>query len=294
MRILVTGASGLLGGKVASLALKRGHTVFSAYNEHPAEAGIALKLDITNAGGVKEAVCSIKPDSIIHTAAYTNVDGCEENRDLAWRVNAEACKHLATSSADAGAHLVYVSTDYVFDGERGLYREEDKPNPINHYGYTKLMGEEFVKQYAKSWCIARTSVIYGWGGSKLNFATWIIENLEKGSQVRVLVDQYVSPTLNTNLAQMLIEIAERRLCGILHTAGASRVSRYEFAKKLASAHRLNPDLIAPARMGEIHWKAKRPKDSSLDVSMCLRTLKESKPMRLEEAIEAMMLERVPS
>jgi dTDP-4-dehydrorhamnose reductase len=287
MKILVTGASGLLGRRVVNLALKRGHTVFSAYNEHPAEAGIALKLDITNAEDVKEAIRSIKPDSIIHAAAYTNVDGCEENRDLAWRVNAEACKHIAASSAEVGAHLVYVSTDYVFDGERGLYREEDKPNPINHYGYTKLMGEEFVKQYAKSWSIARTSVIYGWGGSKLNFATWLIENLERGSQVKVLVDQYVSPTLNTNLAQMLIEIAERRLSCTLHTAGASRVSRYEFAKKLAEVFSLDPELITPARMGELHWKARRPKDSSLDISRCSNTLRESKPMRLKEALEIM-------
>jgi dTDP-4-dehydrorhamnose reductase len=139
MRILVTGSSGLLGSKVVSLALKRGHTVFSAYNKHPMETGIALKLDITDAEGVKEAIRKIKPDAIIHTAAYTNVDGCEENRDLAWRVNAEACKHIATSSAEVGAHLVYVSTDYVFNGEKGFYSEGDEPNPINYYGYTKLM-----------------------------------------------------------------------------------------------------------------------------------------------------------
>jgi len=127
-------------------------------------------------------------------------------------------------------------------------------------------------------------------GAKLN-STWLIENLGEGRKVKVLVDQYVSPTLNTNLAQMLIEIAERRVCGTLHTAGASRVSRYEFAKMLVDICDLNSDLIEPAKMNEIQWKAKRPKDSSLDVSLCSSILKESKPMRLEEAIEAMMLER---
>jgi dTDP-4-dehydrorhamnose reductase len=291
MRILVTGSSGLLGSKVVSLALKRGHTVFSAYNEHPMETGIALKLDLTDAEGVKEAIRRIKPDVVIHTAAYTNVDGCEENRDLAWRVNAEACKHIAASSAEVSAHLVYVSTDYVFDGEKGFYSEEDAPNPINYYGYTKLVGEEFVKQYAKSWCIARTSVIYGWGGLKLNFATWLMENLERRSEVKVLVDQYVSPTLNTNLAKMLIEIAEKGLCGIFHTAGASRVSRYEFSKMLADFFNLNPDLIKPAKMSELRWKAKRPKDSSLNTAKCLNTLAEVKPLMLHEALEAMKLER---
>jgi dTDP-4-dehydrorhamnose reductase len=291
MKMLVTGASGLLGRKVVNLALKRGHTVFSAYNEHPAEAGIALKLNLTNIEDVKEAIYSVKPDAIIHAAAYTNVDGCEENKDLAWQVNAEACKHIAVSSANLGIHLIYVSTDYVFNGEKGFYNEEDAPNPINFYGYTKLMGEEFIKQYAKSWCIARTSVIYGWGGSKLNFATWLIKNLKHKNQVNVLIDQYVSPTLNTNLAQMLIEIAERKLCCILHTAGASRVSRYEFAQTLASIFNLNPNLIKPIKMNELQWKAKRPKDSSLNITKCLNTLMKAKPLKLSEALKAMKLER---
>jgi len=200
-------------------------------------------------------------------------------------VNAEACKHIAVSSRNLGAYLIYVSTDYVFDGERGFYREEDTPNPINHYGYTKMMGEEFVKRYAKSWCIARTSVIYGWGGLKLNFATWLIKNLKQGGQVKALVDQYVSPTLNSNLAEMLIEIAEKRLQGILHTAGANRVSRYEFAKKLAEIFNLNPDLVTPAKMVELQWMARRPRDSSLNTTKCSSILKRSKPMRLEEALE---------
>ncbi len=292
MRLLVTGASGLLGWRVINVALKRGHEVFTIYNKHPIKAGIAVKLDITDSEGVKDIIRKLKPDVIIHTAAYTDVDGCESNKDLAWRVNAEATKHIAEASTNVNAHLIYVSTDYVFDGERGLYREDDKPNPINYYGYTKLMGEEFVKQYAKSWCIARTSVIYGWGGSKLNFATWLIENLKQGRQVKILTDQYVSPTLNTNLAQMLVEIAERRLCGILHTAGASRVSRYEFARKLAQTFNLNPDLITPAKMNELQWRARRPRDSSLDVSKSFKVLIESKPMTIEEALKTMKFEKL--
>lgn len=149
-----------------------------------------------------------------------------------------------------------------------------------------------MKQYAKSWCIARTSVIYGWGGLKLNFATWLIQNLERGSEVKALVDQYISPTLNTNLAQMLIEIAERRLCGILHTAGASRVSRYEFSKMVADFFNLNPNLIKPAKMSELHWKAMRLKDSSLNTAKSLNTLAETKPLTLQEAFKVMKLERI--
>ncbi len=145
-------------------------------------------------------------------------------------------------------------------------------------------------RYAGSWCIARTSVVYGWGGYKQNFATWIIESLRHGKQVRVLIDQYVSPTLNTNLAQMLVEIAERRISGIIHTAGANRVSRYEFARKLAEVFGLDQSLIIPARMDEMRWRARRPRDSSLDVSRASRILREFKPMTIDEALNAMRIE----
>jgi dTDP-4-dehydrorhamnose reductase len=290
MKVIVTGASGLLGKKVAELMLARGYKVFSIYKDHPVTLGTAVKLDLTDGKSVNTLIHKLKPEAIIHSAAYTDVDGCEDNRKLAWQINAEATKHIAVASAKVGAHLIYISTDYVFDGEKGYYREEDIPNPINYYGYTKLKGEEFVQEYAKSWCIARTSVIYGWGGSKLNFATWVIDNLKRGKEVKVLTDQYVSPTLNTNLAQMLLEIAERKLSGILHTVGATRVSRWEFALKLVNVFNLDAKMIKQIKMDEFLWRAKRPKDSSLDASKCSRILAKSKPMKIEEALEAMKFE----
>ena len=276
----------MLGEKVVGLALERGHEVFSIYKEHPVTIGTSIRLDLKDGKSIANLVHKLAPEAIVHTAAYTDVDGCELNKDLAWCVNAEATKHIAIVSADVGAHLVYVSTDYVFDGEKGLYSEEDEPNPISYYSYTKLKGEQFVKERAENWCIARVSVIYGWGGSKLNFATWLIENLKQGKEVKILVDQYVSPTLNVNLAQMLLEIAERKLSSILHTAGATRVSRYEFALKLAEVFDLNANLIKPAKMNEILWKAKRPRDSSLNVGKA-RFLLKARPLELDEAIRKM-------
>lgn len=286
MKILVTGASGLLGQKVSRLTLERGHEAFSIYKENPVNLGTAIELDLTDSESLTNLVHKIEPEVIIHTAAYTDVDGCELNRELAWKVNAEATKHIAMASANIKSHLVYVSTDYVFDGGKGIYKEKDEPHPISYYGYTKFKGEEFVKKHAENWCITRASVIYGWGGSKLNFATWLIENLGQGKEVKVLVDQHVSPTLNTNLAQMLLEIAERKLSGILHTAGATRVNRREFALRLAEVFDLNIDLIKPAKMDEISWKAKRPRDSSLSVSKACSLLR-VKPLELEEAFERM-------
>lgn len=290
MKLLITGASGLLGQKVVQLALEKGHEVYSIYKEHPTNFGTPIKLDLTNQNEISKIITKLKPEAIIHSAAYTDVDGCETNRDLAWKINAEATKQIAIASTRIDSHLTYISTDYIFDGDKGFYTEEDKTNPISYYGYTKLKGEEFTKEHATKWCIARPSVLYGWLDHKQNFATWLINSLNQKKEVKVLKDQYVSPTLNTNLAEMLLEITQRKILGILHTAGGTRVSRYEYALKLAEVFNLNMDLIKPAKMGEMPWKAKRPKDSSLNISKA-STLLHSKPLKLNHALEMMKKEK---
>jgi dTDP-4-dehydrorhamnose reductase len=286
----VTGASGLLGHRVTQRALEEGNEAYSVCKEHPTNLGKPVKLDITDKNRVFKTIAELRPQAIIHTAAYTDVDACEVKKDLAWKVNAEATKHIAMASAKVNSHLTYVSTDYVFDGEKGRYYEKDRPNPISYYGYTKLMGEEFVKEYADEWCIARPSVIYGWYGQKLNFATWLLSNLSQGKEVKVLTDQHVSPTLNTNLAGMVLEIAERKITGIVHTAGATRVSRHKFALKLAKVFNLSEELIKPATTDEISWSARRPRDSSLIVGKAM-TLLTQKPLGLDLAFEAMKKEK---
>ena len=293
LKFLVTGASGLLGHKIAQLALEKGHEVYSICKEHPTHFGTPIKLDLTNQNEISKVITKLKPEAIIHTAAYTDVDGCETNRDLAWKINAEATKQIAIASAKINSHITYVSTDYVFDGEKGLYTEEDETNPISYYGHTKLKGEEFIKEYAINWCIARPSVLYGWLDHKQNFATWLINSLNQKKEVKVLKDQYVSPTLNTNLAEMLLEIAQRKTLGILHTAGGTRVSRYEYALKLAEVFNLNMDLIKPAKIDEMSWKAKRPKDSSLNVNKATALLNK-KPLTLNQAFKVMKKEKTQS
>jgi dTDP-4-dehydrorhamnose reductase len=290
LKLLITGASGLLGQKVAQRALEKGHSVYSLYKEHPVNLGRSIKIDLTNQAEISKIIARLKPEAIIHLAAYTDVDGCETNQDLAWKINAEATRHVAIASAGVNSHLTYVSTDYVFDGERGFYTEEDKTNPISYYGYTKLKGEEFVKEHATKWCIARPSVIYGWLDYKQNFATWLINNLNQKKEVKVLKDQYVSPTLNTNLSEMLLEITERKINGVLHTAGSSRVSRYEYALRLAEVFNLNKDWIKPAKMDEMSWKAKRPRDSSLNVTKA-STFLGSKPLKIIQALKMMKKEK---
>lgn len=290
MRILVTGASGLLGSKFTEIAAEN-HEVISIFNTHQPIAGTPVKLDLTNLNLIEETLLKFRPDAILHAAALTNVDKCEIDRRLALRINYEATQKIAEVANKMRSFLLYVSTDYVFDGRKGNYREEDEVNPINHYGYTKLKGEEAVIQKHENYCIARTSVIYGArpAAGKANFALWIIENLSQNKPIKLLTDQYVSPTLNTNLSKMLLEIIEREINGIIHTAGATRTSRIQFGEKLAEVFQLNQKLISPIKMNEISWKAKRPRDSSLNVDKAQKILR-NKPANMDESLRQLKLE----
>jgi len=288
MKLFITGAGGLLGSRVAEIAVEKGYTVYSAYLTHLPSVGHPIRVDVTDKERVSKVIGSTKPDVIIHCAALTNVDLCEMERELALRVNVEGAKNIAEAAKENNAHLVYISTDYVFDGEKGLYSEKDDPNPINFYGYSKLLGEKAVMETSKEFLIVRASVIFGAkpAAGKTNFALWVLENLKANREIKVLIDQYVSPTLNTNLAEMILDACERRLTGLYHMAGRSRVSRYEFAVKLARVFDLDEDLIRKACMHEMRWKARRPRDSSLDVSRAMRSLR-VKPLSLSEALNVL-------
>jgi dTDP-4-dehydrorhamnose reductase len=283
MKIFITGGSGLMGSKVAEVALARGDQVFSGYVHNEPQCGRAIRFDLMDERGIYDLVDRLRPDVIIHSAALTDVDRCERERELAYKMNVEGTRAISKAAEKAGAFLVYISTDYVFDGERGSYREDDKTNPVSYYGQSKLLGEEFCRG-----CIARTCVIYGSrpASGKVNFALWLIESLKSGKQVRVVTDQFITPTLNTNLAQMVLEVADRRLSGVYHLAGATRISRCDFAREVARVFDLDSDLIIPSRMADLKWDAKRPKDSSLDTSKAARVLME-KPYSLEKALKAL-------
>ncbi len=280
MRLFITGGSGLLGSKVAEIAMEKGYEVFCGYNTHFPEVGIPVRINLLDRDFVR-ALKDVKPEVIVHSAALTDVDKCEIDKEVAYRINVEATKLIADFCRKNGSHLIYVSTDYVFDGQKGYYKEDDEPRPINYYGYTKFLAESFCKDF----CIARTCVIYGSkpASGKVNFALWLIKNLEEGKEVKVVTDQFITPTLNTNLANMLLEIAERKLIGIFHLAGSTRVSRFDFAVEIAKAFDLDENLIRKAKMDEMKWVAKRPRDSSLDVSKAKEMLKE-KPMSLKESL----------
>ena len=286
MKIFITGGSGLFGSKVAEIAQARGDEVFSGYAHNLPEYGRAVKFDLLDEKTISELVGKIEPEVIIHSAALTDVDRCEREQELAYKINVDGTRAIATAAEKAGSFLIYISTDYVFDGLCGMYREDDRPNPVSYYGYSKLLGEQFCRG-----CIARTCVIYGSrpASGKVNFALWLLSNLNSGKEVRVVTDQFITPTLNTNLAAMVLEAADRRLCGVYNLVGATRISRYDYALELAREFDLDKSLILPSRMADLTWAAKRPIDSSLDTSKARAELME-RPLHLNKALRTLRTE----
>ena len=290
MKLLITGASGLYGSKLAQLALARGIEVYSSDIQSLLVYGNFVKLDISEKELVEEAFKTIKPDVVVHAATLTDVDKCELNKALAWKVNVEGTKNIAEAAKGTNSFLIYISTDYVFSGEKGEYKETDTPNPINYYGLTKLKAEEIVQTQAE-YFIARPSVIYGStpAAGKVNFALWLIETLRKGERVKIVNDQWNTPTLNSNLAEMTLEVIERHLTGIYHLCGATRVSRLEFADLIAEVFGLDKSLIDSVLSSQFTWSAKRPMDSSLDTSKAQMTLTH-KPLEMHDALKKLKFE----
>ena len=278
--------------RLVQVALRRGHKVFAAYKEHPPTLGTPVSLDVTDEVSVRKIISQIEPDVIVNSAALTDVDKCEVNPQLARDLNSTSVKYLVRSAKESSSFLVQVSTDFVFDGATGNYSENDRPHPINEYGLTKLAGEEAAKNCGEGqWSVVRASVVYGWGRpQRPNAATYIFDNLSKGQKIFIVKDQYSSPTLNTNLAQMVIEISERKLQGIIHTAGATRLNRYDFALGLADLMKLEKKLILPTEAANIEWKAKRPMDSSLQVSQAASRLA-NQPLGIDEAYRQFSAEK---
>ena len=283
MKFLVTGSAGLVGSQVVNDLTQQNHTVYSCYHDTKPSHGTPILLDLTDQDKIIHTIQEIKPDKIIHLAAMTGVDQCETQQDLAMKINANATEIMAKQAAKYNAFFLYISTDYVFDGINGMRKESDTPNPLGFYGKSKLAGEIALNKIPSSWCIARTSTPFGIHKTKKSFPIWVKENLKSKKEISVLTDQFTSPTYVPNLSKMLIEIATRQLVGIYHTAGDIKISRYNFAEMVAEKLNLDKKLLIPTKTDEMNWKAQRPKDSSLDISLAAEILNE-KPQTIQQSL----------
>lgn len=273
MKILLTGASGQLGQSFRELFPD---VVATYHHAHP--GGIAMPVE--DAAACERVIAEARPDWVLHAAAMTNVDGCERDPEAARRANALGSENVARACMRAGARLLVVSTDYVYDGRKGSYREEDATNPISVYGASKLEGERLALQSVPDAIIARTSVVFG--PHKKNFVTWLVEELRAGRGVRIVEDQFVNPTLTSDLSEQLLALMRAGERGVFHTAGATSLSRLEMALQTAAAFGLDADLITPIRSTDLSWAAARPANSTLDVQ---KVSKYKPPLTYAAALE---------
>ena len=290
MKLLITGANGLVGSRLVKHLVRAGHSVVATGRGAQRLTGDGFRyvsLELADAAGIERCVAEHKPDAIINPAGMTDVDGCERNPDAAYVANVEGVAALARAAKAHGAHLVHVSTDYVFDGEAGPYNTEAIPNPRGTYACTKLMGELAVKSLcpAGTWAIARTAVVYGWPrAGNNNFGSWLVDTFRQGKPAKLFEDQWVSPSLALNVAEMLAELAEKKLSGVWNIAGADVVDRVTFGKALCAEFGFDAALVTPSRMKDVALLSPRPAKSGLDVSKTAQALSHQ-PLSLSASLK---------
>lgn len=278
MRILVTGASGLLGLNLA-LEAAREHTVFATVNRNTlnTSAFSVLQVDLLAPGAVERLLDQTQPEWVIHCAALANLDACEANPALAEKLNTELPRKLAAHVARGGARLVHVSTDAIFDGQRGDYSEEDSPNPLGVYAQTKLGGERAVTGANPDAIIARVN-FYGWSlTGKRSLSEFFFYNLQAGKPVLGFTDVYFCPLLTNDLAHILIKMLEKGLGGIYHVVSSECISKYNFGVALAHKFGLDEDLISPSSVVQAGLKAARSPTLTLRTEKLSRALGNSLP-----------------
>lgn len=266
--ILVTGANGLLGQAVSKIFRRESDLnliLTSVEDQSYSETDYAYeKLDITRKEDVKKAVARFQPSLILNCAAYTDVDGCETERELCWKLNVDAVKNLIIAARPHGIKLVHISTDYVFDGKKGPYTEEDTPNPISFYGKSKLAAENAILASGITHAIARTMVLFGVGRNvKPNFAVWLVNKLSANQEINIVDDQIGNSTIVDNLAYGLLKIIEQDRTGIFNIAGKEIESRLDFTYKLCDVFGFDKSLITRIKTASLGQPAPRPLNSGL-------------------------------
>ncbi|MFB6245457.1 MAG: NAD(P)-dependent oxidoreductase [Candidatus Nanohaloarchaea archaeon] len=273
MKYLITGSKGQVGSSVKEI-------VDEAVGLDRSDSDI--EQDISD----REVIAKIEeedPEVIVHCAAITDLDYAEENPEVAESANVKGTHNIVKAAESADAHLIYISTDYVFDGETGSYREDDNPDPVSQYARTKYQGEEEVRDSNTRSTILRTSVVFR--EDLENFFTWAKGELEDGKEVPAITDQTCCPTYAPNLAEIIVEAAEEGITGTYHAAGGSKVTRYESVQIMKEELGLGGK-VKRSKMGDLPWEAHRPKDSSLSLAK-LKEDFETQPISISEAFRRM-------
>lgn len=281
MKILLTGSNGLLGQKLVALlhqvpgvelvATARGANRLAT--TYPALHFVPL--DVTDQAQVQQVLTQQRPTHVIHTAAMTQVDDCEQNKEDCWMQNVTAVAHLATSCAQLDVHLTHLSTDFIFNGTEALLDEEAVPDPISHYGASKLAAEQVVQSTAGlRWAIARTVLVYGTtlAGGRSNLVLWVHNSLCKGQKIKVVDDQWRTPTLAEDLAQGCWLLARQSAQGIFHLSGRELLTPYQMAQQVAATFQLDSALLEQVDSQTFTQPARRPPRTGFRIAKAEREL----------------------
>lgn len=278
MRIFVTGISGFLGLN-AALQLKTRHEVSGSYCLHPVriEGVNTFQLELSETATLPDKVLDFRPDVVLHAAGLTSVDECEHNPKQAERLNVRVSENVARIAQSAGAFLVHISTDHLSDGTHSFVNEAEKPVPLNVYARTKWQAEQAITGIAPNALIVRTN-FFGWSTPfKPSFSDWILEGLRMGKELPLFEDVHITPLLVNDLIGLLERMLPYESGGIYNIAGSERVSKYEFAVRLAGAYKYSAHMLRPVRLAERALSARRPLDMSLNTDKVVMRLGSALP-----------------
>ena len=272
-KIIITGSNGLLGQNLLNLLLeeKEAYEVigFSRGGNRSGRDDFAYyDIDITDTKKLQTLVLGVHPDVVINTAAMTNVDACEADKENCYLLNVLAVQELTTLCSEIDAHLIHLSTDFIFDGKNGPYAEEDAPSPLSYYGKTKLQSEGVLTTYAVDYTILRTILVYGIVAemSRSNIVLWVKEALEKGNPITIVDDQYRMPTYVEDLALACKLCIDKKATGVFHISSNQLLSIYEIAQEIATVFNLDKTLIQPISTATLSQAAARPVRTGFDLA----------------------------
>jgi len=279
-KILITGSNGLLGQKLARLLVHNAEVEIVASSRGKNKLSQLMpelhfvSLDVTNEQQVDQVIQSEKPTHVIHTAAMTNVDECELNPEACWQLNVSAVQHLVNACGKNNCHFIHLSTDFIFDGAAGPYRETDKPNPVSYYGKSKLAAEELVQRSSGNWAILRTVLVYGVAHDygRTNIVLWVKNSLEGKKTIQVVSDQFRTPTLVEDLAVGCWLAVAHNAQGIYHISGKEGLTPYEMALQVADYFQLDKTYIKKVDASTFTQPAKRPPRTGFDISKAEKDL----------------------
>ncbi len=279
MKVLITGSNGLLGQHLIPIFLQDSRYEVIATgrgaNRLPNQDGYLYEAaNLRDSSSVNQLLQKHQPDIVIHAAAMTQVDDCERNKDACWDCNVNATRYLLQAAEKSKSFFIFLSTDFVFDGLQGPYAEEDAVNPLSYYGATKVAAERLVQNSHLSWSIVRTVLVYGIAADpkRSNIITWVKTNLEQGKKLKVVDDQWRTPTLVQDLAAGCKLVADKKATGIFHISGSETLTPYQMAVQTAGYFQLNPQLLEKVDAKTFTQPAKRPARTGFVISKAVQEL----------------------